>query len=409
MNSKIINAFCFLLPFVGQVFNAQNLAGIYFSRTIIELIAYGSVGLLVLGIIINVKKCENLSKTAGLWIVFFILYYAFGILAVVVHDNPANILSSLIPVIYMLAFYVYLSTPENRKLFGYVALISLTASSVLGIYLFRINWSLLVGGIYQYNLDRSEGVFGDASSCALVSILAFIFIYEYFKPTKIIMKYLKVILLTILLYSLVITFSTTGYFAFVITFVLINHKYFTPKRMIFAIILFFLFYFTLLNLTDLISGLDLSTHQRDKVINIVNLLTLNTSEVDNSGRDHLLANLLNYVYESPIIGNGIDFTISIKGHNTFIGIWADAGIITFFMFLLLLSIYFKNAVKTIPNVRFFVLSILVCLIVFMASSQSVINQGYLMAIFVYIGYILDENISFKETKLNTSGTVLGFK
>ncbi len=118
MNIKIINAFCFLLPFVVSVFNLQNLVRIYYPvEAIVQSIAYGSLLLLILGMVINIHKSTGFSNTAKLWIVFFIFYYSFGTLASAVHDNPANILASIVPVIYMLGFYVYLSDPQNRKLF----------------------------------------------------------------------------------------------------------------------------------------------------------------------------------------------------------------------------------------------------------------------------------------------------
>lgn len=402
MTVKTINALCFLLPFVSQVFNLQNVVRVvYASRPMVEVIAYGSLCLLFLGIIINVKNSKGFSKTARLWLVFFIFYYAFAILASVIHDNPANILASIIPVIYVLAFYVYLSDSDNRMLFGKVALISLIASSILSIYLYKLNWSVETNGIHIYSLGRAGGVYGDANETALVSIIAFIFVYRDYNPTKTILKFLKVILLLIIIYNLIITYSTTGFVAFVISFILLNYKYFKPKRMLFVIVLTLLFYFVILNLKDLTSGLDLSTPQRDKINNIVNILTFNTSEVDSSGRDRLLANLLKYVFENPIIGNGVGFTFLVKGHNTFFGVWADAGIFTFLVFMIMLGNYFKNTFKSLPDVRYFVLPILIVLCLFMISLQSVITKGYIMALFIYIAYLLDGEKSVEEMKLNT--------
>ena len=123
----------------------------------------------------------------------------------------------------------------------------------------------------------------------------------------------------------------------------------------------------------------------------MNLLTFNVDEVNKSGRDDLVVNLLNYISKNPIVGNGIDFAISIHGHNTLLGVWVDAGIITFFIFLFMLGNYFKNAIKSTPDIRYFVLPILFVMCVFMLSLQSIINQGYLIALFIYIGYLVDNN------------------
>lgn len=390
-NYKLINIFCFLLPFCGTVLNVQALSALYISETISQLIAYGFVGLLLGGVALNIKGIGHLSKTAKLWFAFYLFYYAFGTLASVLRGNAAPILSSIIPLIYVLGFHVYLSDVENRKLFDKVALVALLISCILCIYLAKINWSLDYSGIHKYTVDRAGGVYGDANSAALVSLLSFFFTYKRFNPIKPIHKYLKIILLLVAFYSLVLTFSTTGFFVFTISFALLNYKFFSPNRIILVIVLMPFLYLTLINLNELVAGFDLTTPQRDKISNIVNMLTLNTQEVDNSGRGALLDNLLKYVYESPIIGNGIDFTVSIKGHNTVVGVMADAGIFTLLVFFFMLGSYYVNALKSIPEIRFFVLPILIALCVFMLSLQSVINQGYLMALFVYVAYLIDFN------------------
>lgn len=401
MNCKIINVFCFLLPFVSTVFNLQGFVGLYFSDTIAQIMAYGLLCLLIVGIVINLKNSGEFSKTAGIWFVYYICYFAFASFATGMNGTSGNIPASFIPVIYMMGFYVYLSSEINRKLFERVALISFIVSSFLGIYLFNINWSFDQEGIYIYNVDRSGGVFGDANNTAVVSIITFIFVYKKYKPTKTILKYFKLFLLALIFYSLVITFSTTGFFVFAITLILLNHKFFNPKRILFAIILVPIFYFSLINLNTLVADFDLTSPQRDKVSNIVNLLTFNVDKIDSSGRDDLLANVLNYVYKNPIVGNGIDFSVSIRGHNTLIGVWADAGIFTFLVFLFMLGNYFKNALGNMPDTRYFVLSILFVLCLFMLSLQTIINQGYLMALFVYIGYMVDEDNSSSLIEIKT--------
>ncbi|MEC7263184.1 MAG: hypothetical protein VXW38_05555, partial [Bacteroidota bacterium] len=49
-----------------------------------------------------------------------------------------------------------------------------------------------------------------------------------------------------------------------------------------------------------------------------------------------------------------------------------------------------NTMATQKETRFFVLPILMVLCIFMLSLQSVINQPYLIALFVYLGYLIDE-------------------
>ena len=139
MNFKLINALFFLLPFVGAVFNVQDFASLYFSRTLAQIVAYSLLLLLFIGIIINIKQPGKYSRTAKLWIVFYMFYFAFGILASTFYDNPTNILVSLVPVIYMFAFFIYLRDPKNIELFETTTLLSFIISTVLGIYLFKIS------------------------------------------------------------------------------------------------------------------------------------------------------------------------------------------------------------------------------------------------------------------------------
>jgi O-antigen ligase len=193
-------------------------------------------------------------------------------------------------------------------------------------------------------------------------------------------------------YCLFLTFSTTGFFVFVIINVLLNHKFFSPKRILLVFLLIVVFYTALLNIDRLTDSLNLRPHQQMKIDNIVNILTLNTSEIDDSGRNDLVANLFNYIHENPFIGNGIDFAISKHGHNTIVGVWADAGIFTLLIFLIMLISYFKNSIIAPPNIRFFTLPIILTICVFMITLQSVINQPYLMALFIYIGYVIDEKV-----------------
>lgn len=391
MKPKILTSALFLIPFVVTTFNVQALVALYMSESMAQVVAYGMIGLVILGIFFSLKNIGRLSKTAGLWIGFYMAYFAFGTTASIVKGYEFNFLVSLIPVIYFFGFYIYLSKQENRWLFKNVALFSYVVSSIVCIFLFKINWDLDHRGIYIYKIERAGGLLGDANNAALVAVVAFIFVYKLYNPTKKILKHLKLVLLLATFYCLVITFSTTGYFVFIVSFTMLNLKYFTPKRMLLVILLIPVLFVTLINLNNLTAGLNLSTQQRAKVSNIVNLVTFNTQEVDNSGRGELLENLLVYVYKNPFLGNGIDFAKDLRGHNTVVGVWADAGIFALLIFLVMLGNYFRKAIIAPPDKRYFALSILVVLCIFMLTLQTVINQEYLIALFVYVGYVLDEN------------------
>ena len=96
--------------------------------------------------------------------------------------------------------------------------------------------------------------------------------------------------------------------------------------------------------------------------------------------------MMNYIYENPILGNGINFSIDIRGHNTIMGVWADAGIFTFLFFLIMLFRHFWISSQSEGENKFFLLSILTVLSVYMLSLQSIITESYLLVVFVWIGY-----------------------
>ncbi len=159
MKRKLVVHLCFIIPLVLTTFNAQVFVTIFISSNLAQLIAYSNLGLIFIGIALSLKQEGQYSKTARLWIIFYIIYFAFAIMASAIHYNPAEILFGIIPFIYVIGFYVYLINPENRVLFRKVALISLVASSILAIYLYNINFDLEKRGIYKYKVERSQGVF----------------------------------------------------------------------------------------------------------------------------------------------------------------------------------------------------------------------------------------------------------
>ncbi|WP_407557744.1 hypothetical protein [Winogradskyella sp. 4-2091] len=390
MKTKLITHICFLVPFILTTFNLQVFVTRLVSNVLAQIIAYGNLGLLFLGIALTLKNKGPLSKTARLWIMFYLLYYLFATLASAIHFNPANILISIIPFVYVLAFYVYLSHAENRKVFIKVAIIAFVTSGILSIHLFNINFDLDRGGIYIYKMDRSGGVYADANNTALAAIITFVLVFKMYQPQKKFFKIFKLLILAITTYGLLLTFSNTGFMVFIICLVMLNHKFFTGVRLIAGISMLPFVYLALANLNTLTADLNLVGQQRDKINNIVNIVTFNTGEVDDSGRNELVMSLINdYVFVNPFIGNGVDFAISRHAHNTIVGVWADAGIFTLVFFLFMLGRYFLGALRSPPDIRYFVLPLLFVMCVFMLSLQSVINQPYLMALFMYLGYLVD--------------------
>ncbi|MBP1841703.1 O-antigen ligase family protein [Formosa algae] len=384
---------CFIWPLICACLNIQLLTGVFISIELSQLIAYSNVLLIMLGVFVILKGSDGqLSKTASLWFVFYIMYYCFSLLASGVSgfENPDySMIATIVPVIYFVGFYYFLRDEAYTKMFFKVITICYMISAILTIFFFKINYSFDDLGIRPYPLDRAGGVYADANNAAMVSILAYILFQKFYVPKNKIQKAFKIFLSLVVVYSILITLSTTGLFIFVLVFIITNYKFFKGFKVLILGVLLMLFYAALFVREQFYKHLNLSVRQISKIDNIYNVLTFNTEKIDSSGRSELLQHLLHYVYEKPIMGNGIGFSTFVRGHNTYIGVWADAGIFTFLFFLFLLVIYLVKPLKLNITLTIFCLSMLVTIYIFMLTLQTVINQTYIIVLFVFIGYIID--------------------
>jgi hypothetical protein len=154
-------------------------------------------------------------------------------------------------------------------------------------------------------------------------------------------------------------------------------------------------------MTTALNSPNLNNIQKARITNVINIITLNTSEVSDSGRGVLLHNMLKFVNENPFLGNGIYFSTDIRGHNTLIGVWADAGIITFLLFIFLLFNYYKSAFLSTPDIRNPTLSILIVLTIFMLTLQTIINQPYLIVLFAFLAHLMSSGTQISNYENNS--------
>jgi len=199
------------------------------------------------------------------------------------------------------------------------------------------------------------------------------------------------LILIAIFYSIFITFSTTGLLAFIVIFFILNFKFFTGMRIILLGLGIVLFYLGIFSIKSQTKELNLSQAQIVKVDNIINVLTLNVEKVDSSGRGYLLENLMYYLYKNPLLGNGLSFASKASGHNTYLGVWVDAGLFTFLYFIFVLSFYMVKTFTLELHLKLFSISLLIALYISMLSLQTVINQPYLVVLFAFVGYIIDNS------------------
>lgn len=388
--NKFIVIICFYVPLVIVSLNIQGVISKFISPEMAQLIAYLNIVLIITGSLLLLKGKDILSRTNRLWFIFYILYYSFGLLSTGMYGFKTSIVATLVPIIYFSGFNLLLSNKNQFKIFFKVITVCFVLSTFVTILFIKLNFNIYTGEVLRgWDLDRAGGLNGDPNAAAYTSIFAFILFNQLYKPSKFIFRSLKIITLLTIFYSLILTFSTTGLFVFTIVFFLLNHKFFSGIRLILFAALIPLFYVGVFAVQSQSQNLDLSVAQTKKIDNIINLMTLNFAEVDNSGRGDLLEEGIYYLKKNPILGNGVDFSVAMRTHNTYAGIWIDAGVFTFLYFIFMLSYYFLKTFSLKPQLRFFSMSILVVLYLFMISLQSVINQPNLIVFFVFIGYIID--------------------
>lgn len=394
---------CFIWPLISSIFGVQLLVGEFGVLGKPELISYSNVLLVLIGIIIIRKDIKKPSKMASLWLFFYLLFYGFGLFSAGLSGFNAPISRTLLPLTFFIGFYFFISNNEYSLFFFKVFTVSLVASSFLTILFFKLNYDFDYHGFVPWPIDRAGGVYADANNAALVSVLAYFFLNLFFVPTKPKQKIIKYLLLFIIFYSLFITFSTTGLSTFIVLFLINNHKFFKGIKLIIFGLFGIMFYSSLFVAKSLTSQLNLSESQIQKINNLINVLTLNTEQVDSSGRAGLIDNFMINIYKNPIIGNGIDFSVVNRAHNTYLVILGDAGIITFAFFLFILVYYLIKSLHLKTHLRLFCFSIILILCIFMISLQTVINQPYLIVLFVFIGYLIDNQQSLlkKQTSLTT--------
>lgn len=356
----------------------------------VRLFAYLKVVLIVLGIATIIKYKKAITTPIRLWYVFYVFYFSFAILANAFHDtNPHKIVETLIPLIYFIGFSMLLSITAYRDLIPKVFAISFFSTCVLAIVFNYFNISIDFEGVAKYELNRASGVYGDANNAAVSALLSFVFLLNLYKPTTRFKRILRLLGIAISIYAVFITFSRTGLLVLFIVALLPNIQYLNFKKIFLSVLV--VLPISILGIVSLINSNYLNEVQKERLEGVINIITLSGEEVNYSGRDSLFDNMYGFIEENPLLGNGLQFSNSIRGHNTIFGIWADAGILPFIIFLSLLTFYFIKALQSDKETRAFSFSILLILSIFMLSLQTIINQPYLMVLFVYVGYVIEKN------------------
>jgi len=393
---KIVHLF-FLVPFIINALNLQDWISLYVGGTSGQLVAYGNVGLLILGSFLIIKLKGSPIGTPGTWAVFFAVHYSLSILASILYDNPANFGYTLVNIVFYFSFLLYLKRLVDLSFIQTYFTIVFSIASICLIFLWNMQIDLdYFSSDLSWGLDRASGLYGDANNACLVSIISYVFLkFTDFGnlPFK---SLIKLILTLLISYSVILTFSTTGYLVFVFVVILCNYKYLSKRNILASMFALPLLYLIIINLTWLTAGLNLNERQQSKIVNFENIFSFKFDQIDNSGRFEHIDNVIGKLYENPFSGHGFDFGLNHLTHNTYLNIWLESGIIGLIVLIVVLAIYFSRAIKVEKRTKYFSLAILFAVSIFMLSLQTVINQPYIMVVLTYVGVLIDKGLIKKK-------------
>lgn len=395
---KIVHLF-FLVPFIINALNLQDWISLYVGGTSGQLVAYGNVGLLILGSFLIIKLKGSPIGTPGTWAVFFAVHYSLSILASILYDNPANFGYTLVNIVFYFSFLLYLKRLVDLSFIQTYFTIVFSIASICLIFLWNMQLDLdYFSSDLSWGLDRASGLYGDANNACLVSIISYVFLkFTDFGnlPFK---SLIKLILTLLISYSVILTFSTTGYLVFVFVVILCNYKYLSKRNILASMFALPLLYLIIINLTWLTAGLNLNERQQSKIVNFENIFSFKFDQIDNSGRFEHIDNVIGKLYENPFSGHGFDFGLNHLTHNTYLNIWLESGIIGLIVLIVVLAIYFSRAIKVEKRTKYFSLAILFAVSIFMLSLQTVINQPYIMVVLTYVGVLIDKGLIKKNNE-----------
>ncbi|MEC4266018.1 O-antigen ligase family protein [Muricauda sp. SYSU M84420] len=393
---KIVHLF-FLVPFIVNALNLQDWISLYVGGTSGQLVAYGNVGLLILGSFLIIKLKGSPLGTPGTWAVFFAVHYSLSILASILYNNPANFGYTLVNIVFYFSFLLYLKRLVDLSFIQTYFTIVFSIASICLIFLWNMQLDLdYFSSDISWGLDRASGLYGDANNACLVSIISYVFLkFTDFGnlPFK---SLIKLILTLLISYSVILTFSTTGYLVFVFVVILCNYKYLSKRNILASMFALPLLYLIIINLTWLTAGLNLNERQQSKIVNFENIFSFKFDQIDNSGRFEHIDNVIGKLYENPFFGHGFDFGLNHLTHNTYLNIWLESGIIGLLVLIVVLAIYFSRAIKVEKKTKYFSLAILFAVSIFMLSLQTVINQPYIMVVLTYVGVLIDKGLIKKN-------------
>lgn len=346
---------------------------------------------------------------------FILLFYAISVIVSMVYmnyDPLFTVLPSLIRcTISLLVFnwlfsYILYNGLINTYIKIFVVIFTVATSSIFILKFSGVELSYLVDSDLQVpNSDiigRSSGFFINANVAAQFALYAIVFLLYYLqkKQLKFMLRILIYISLAMCIYSVFLTFSTTGFINLLLIFAyFIFMKYDSKMKFIFHSIVFVVVFqvllLGLLNSKDaLYTKYDLPKIQQEKIDNMLNVVSFNDSKkIDYSYRDQLIDRGLAKIEVRPYFGYGAgEFTMGILNgfgiHNNYLQIIGEAGIFMLIFYLITCFNLLKRCYNTKTKaINFLLTSIVLISLIYQLTTHGIFYNESMLFILIMVNAI----------------------
>ena len=420
MKKQTLTLFLFTIYVIVQIFNLSSVF-LVTNPNIALLTNYGSFSILI-GALITSSPFSNdnspirfLFKKALLFPFFVLSFYlvSFAVSIYYMNYDPLfGVLPNLIRCTISIFVFSYLfSYILYKGLFtivikNFTIILTAASSSILILKSLNIELSYLIFTDLQSAdtdiIGRASGLFLNANTAAQFTLYAIILLLYFLKERKISIwaRILLSVCVITSIYSLLLTFSTTGFINLFFVFAyFIFTKYVNKLKFLFhfvaIIIIFQILILSLVSIKDnLYSTYDLPLIQQEKIDNILNVVSSsNSAKVNYSYRDQLFEKGVELIQKRPFFGYGAgEFMTGVLNglgiHNTYLQITGEAGIFISLLYLVVCFSILKRCyrIKDKP-INFLVTSGVVSSLLYQLSTHGILYSESVLLMLIFFNCI----------------------
>lgn len=371
------------------------------NKALAPILLYGNFGLLVFTSLLTIKNIEfqltDFFKKNKLIIYLIHGYYLVGLVSALFSED-LKLFFEIIPIVVRISISIvlltwiisYLVVKQEINIFIQRLCIVLFfgVTSILVLNYFGIELSYLLYTELDFNngaIGRATGFFLNANVAAQFCVFTFIFLLHWLTKRNGIYKKIQLLpLFAIVIYSIYLTFSNTGFVNLAIISLLFFFMQFKKKILAIGLIVtsFLVLQVIIVPASRVIAENYFSKNhvpsiQQDKIENFLNLLSFEeTKNIDYSMRDKLVSAGIQKIEDRPLLGHGMgSFSRNIyetQGiHNNYLQVIGETGLPFFIFFMTVIWLIFFRMIKS-PNHqnKFLFLGIMIANQVYMLTSHN---------------------------------------